>query len=81
MCVLLETAIHHTIEKHFNFVGDSVPQGPLAYGIQVCVRAYGTGDSVPRNPPGLRHSGLRESLRHNRLYIGNREMSDKSINR
>ena len=22
-----------------------------AYGVQVCVRAYGTGDSVPRKPP------------------------------
>jgi hypothetical protein len=28
MCVLLETAIHHTIEKHFNFVGGFAPQGP-----------------------------------------------------
>jgi hypothetical protein len=40
--MFLVTAFHHTIEKHFNFVGGRVPQGPLAYGIQVCVRAYGT---------------------------------------
>jgi hypothetical protein len=26
------TAFYWRIEKHFNFVGDSVPQGPLAYG-------------------------------------------------
>jgi len=29
MCVLLVTAVHHTIAKHFNFLVDSVP---LAYG-------------------------------------------------
>jgi hypothetical protein len=54
MLICLLTAFQHTIEKHFNFVGavppDPLPtaQGtlspviPLAYGIQVCVRAYGT---------------------------------------
>ena len=26
-----------------------------------------TGDSVPRDPPGLRHSGLRKSLLHRGL--------------
>jgi hypothetical protein len=29
---LLVAAFHHIIVKHFNFVGDSVPQGPLASG-------------------------------------------------
>jgi hypothetical protein len=29
---LLVAAFNPTTAKHFNFVGDSVPQGPLAYG-------------------------------------------------
>jgi hypothetical protein len=29
------TAFYWMIVKHFNFVGDSVPQGPLAYGTKV----------------------------------------------
>ena len=41
--------LRHTIANHFNFLGDSVPQGPLAYGI------LGTGGSAPRVHPGLRH--------------------------
>ena len=43
---LLEAVFHHTIAKDFNFVGDSVPQGPLAYGLWG-VRAY--GKSVLKN--------------------------------
>jgi hypothetical protein len=27
------TAFYRRIEKHFNFVGDSVPQGPLHRGL------------------------------------------------
>jgi hypothetical protein len=42
--------------------GTPSPVNPLAYGIQGHT-AYGTGDSVPRKPPGLRHSGS-YSLRH-----------------
>jgi hypothetical protein len=34
--------------------GTPSPVSPLAYGTEG-LRAYGTGDSVPRNPPGLRH--------------------------
>jgi hypothetical protein len=29
--------------------------------------AWFTGDSVPRDPPGLRHEGMREGLRRVRL--------------
>jgi len=45
--------------------GDGVPpQGTLSPVIPL---AYGTGDSVPRYPPGLRHGVLREGLRRVRL--------------
>jgi hypothetical protein len=47
------------------YTGDSVPpQGTLSPVIPL---AYGTGDSVPRYPPGLRHGVLREGLRRVRL--------------
>jgi hypothetical protein len=36
MCLCLVTAVYHTIAKHFNFMVDSVPQGPLAYGTKGC---------------------------------------------
>ena len=42
--MLLVTAFHHTIEKHFNFTGVAPPLTP-AYGMKCCVRAYGTGDT------------------------------------
>lgn len=36
-CVLLVAAFHHTIVKHFNFVGDSAQGTPSpAYGIFEC---------------------------------------------
>jgi hypothetical protein len=48
--------LRHTIANHFNFLGDSVPQGPLAYG---------TGGSAPRvPPPAYGILGMPESLRH-----------------
>ena len=30
---------------------------------------FNTRDRVPRNPPGLRHSGLRKSLRHQDMHV------------
>ena len=30
---------------------------------------HNTGDSVPRNPPGLRHEGMREGLRRVRMHF------------
>ena len=53
---LLVAAFQHSAAKHFNFVGQGTesPVCPLAYGMKVCVRAYGTGVTHIRPQPTAR---------------------------
>jgi hypothetical protein len=65
-CLLLGrvTAFYLMVIFDFNFLG----QGTLSpTGVNPCKTP--TGDSVPREPPGLRHEGLREGLRRVRTSI------------